>query len=492
MDNPIRSRRGVASVAAVTEAWAVPGYDVQELLGFGATGEVWRARSLASGELVALKRVRPDAPPAAVDALRREVAVLATLDTPYVVRLREVLGEGADTVLVLDLAGGGSLAALLARRGHLDPGEVVTVAAPLASALAAAHARGLVHGDVTPANVLFTTEGMPLLSDLGLARLAGSAGPVDGTAEYVDPVVAAGGAPDAASDVWALGAVCHHMLAGTPPHDGGSVGEVLDAARAGSRAPLGLLAPTAPRPLVAAVEAALSADPSLRPSASELAALLRRSHAVAPVRLSGVPAAADAPDVRPTHAVHAGVVEVAAPVSRRRPSRRVLVGAGAVVALLLAAAAGWASGRTAPADLVTVAPSPVAPAAAAGLPDWASTIDRLDAARAAAFATADAARLRDVYAPGSPPLVADTRAVGALRAAGRTARGVRHAVRRVTQTSYDGTVVRLRVVDVLAGYDLVARDGSVLGRTAERAESSYDVELVRTPDGWRVRAIRPV
>jgi hypothetical protein len=62
----------------------------------------------------------------------------------------------------------------------------------------------------------------------------------------------------------------------------------------------------------------------------------------------------------------------------------------------------------------------------------------------------------------------------------------------VVQTSYDGTLARLRVVDVLAGYDLVARDGSVLGRTAPRAESSYDVELVRTVDGWRVRAIRPV
>ncbi|MCU1591745.1 MAG: Serine/threonine protein kinase, partial [Frankiales bacterium] len=246
----------------MTEVWALPGYDVQALIGFGATGEVWRARELSTGADVALKRLRPGADPAAVLALRREASVLRALDTPYVVRLRAVLGEGEDTVLVLDLAVGGSLAALLTRRGTLDPSEVVTIAGPLAQALAAAHGCGLVHGDVTPSNVLFTADGMPLLADLGLARLAGeSLATVDGTAEYVDPAVAAGGRPDAASDVWALAAVCHHMLSGCAPHDGDSADDVLDAARAGARAPLGLLAPSAPRPLVAAIEQALQADP---------------------------------------------------------------------------------------------------------------------------------------------------------------------------------------------------------------------------------------
>ena len=102
------------------------------MLGFGSSGEVWRARDLATGEDVALKRLRPGAGPDAVEALRREAAVLRTLDTPYVVGLRDVLGTGAEAVLVLDLAAGGSLATLLSRRGRLSPGEVVTVAAPLA------------------------------------------------------------------------------------------------------------------------------------------------------------------------------------------------------------------------------------------------------------------------------------------------------------------------------------------------------------------------
>lgn len=251
----------------MADLWQLPGYDVLELVGFGATGEVWRARETATGDTVALKRLRPGADAAAVEALRREAALLRSLQTPYVVRLRAVVGEGDGTVLVLDHAGGGSLATLLLHRGRLEPGEVVTIAVPLAEALAVAHARGLVHGDVTPSNVLFTSGGMPLLADLGVARVAPSPlAAVDGTAEYVDPAVAAGGDPGPASDVWGLAAVCHHLLAGTPPHDGPTVDDVLLAAAAGDRAPLGLLAPVAPRPLVAAVESALAADPADRKS----------------------------------------------------------------------------------------------------------------------------------------------------------------------------------------------------------------------------------
>ncbi|MCW2620869.1 MAG: Serine/threonine protein kinase, partial [Frankiales bacterium] len=286
--------------------WTLPGYEIQELLGFGATGEVWRARSTATGETVALKRLRPGVGPEAVSALRREAAVLRTLETPFIVRLRAVVGAGAEAVLVLDHAAGGSLASLLSRRGVLPPGEVVTVAAPLAQALAVAHARGLVHGDVSPANVLFTGDGMPLLTDLGLARsVAEPRGnePLHATAEYLDPAVAAGADPGPASDVWALGALCFHLLAGTPPYEGELVGQVLDAARTRSRAPLGLLAPHVPRALVAVVEGALHDDPTRRPSAGALAVALQRAQTSVPVRLDDDPTVDVAPAGRVTHAV---------------------------------------------------------------------------------------------------------------------------------------------------------------------------------------------
>jgi hypothetical protein len=477
----------------VTEVWALPGYDVQALIGYGATGEVWRARELATGAAVALKRLRPDADPAALEALRREAAVLRTLDTPYVVRLRAVLGEGADTVLVLDLAGGGSLAGLLARRGSLDPGEVITIAAPLAQALAAAHACGLVHGDVTPSNVLFTNEGMPLLTDLGLARLAGEVlSGVDGTAEYVDPAVAGGGQPDAAADVWALAAVCHHLLSGTPPHDGDSADDVLAAARSGARAPLGLLAPSAPRPLVAAIESALQADPAARPDAAGFASALRRAHAAAPVRLTGaVPAAAPGPEARATHAVHAEAPAPAGP-AQPRDLRRVLIGAAAVTLLALAACVGWLSGRSGSEAVAAAAvPAVSASPAASPQPEWARVLDRLDATRAAAFADGDLSELGRVDAAGSSLLAADQVALGRLVVAGQRARGVRHTVRGLRAEDVARDRVTLQVTDVLAAYDVVDATGRVLQRTAPRGAASFVVTLVRTASGWRLSSVVP-
>jgi hypothetical protein len=484
----------------VTEVWAVPGYDVQAMIGYGATGEVWRARELASGATVALKRLRAGTDLAAVEALRREASVLRSLDTPYVVRLRAVLGEGADTVLVLDHAPGGSLAALLTRRGSLDPAEVVTVAAPLAQALAAAHACGLVHGDVTPANILFTAEGMPLLADLGLARFAGaSVAGVDGTAEYVDPAVAAGGEPDEAADVWALAAVCHHMLCGTPPHEGDSADSVLDAARAGVRAPLGLLAPSAPRALVSAIEHALQPDTALRPDAAAFASALRRSHAAAPVRLSGTPlAAVPGPDVRATHVVQPAPPPAPVPVAGGTRRRRLVIAGAAAGLLATAAVAGWLSGRSGPVQLASVAAAtPAASAAPAKVssvaitPGWREILGSLDRARAYAFATGDPAALAAVYAPGSPGLAADRAAIARLRAAGCRARGVRHTIRSLAEISHDDRTVVLRVVDELSAYDVVEASGRVVQHTSPRAAMPFVVRIVETPAGWRLAAVTP-
>ena len=500
----------------MNEVWSLPGYDVQAMVGFGSTGEVWRARELATGDTVALKRLREGADPLALEALRREASLLRTLDTPYVVRLRAVVGD----VLVLDHAPGGSLATLLVRRGTLDAGEVVTIAGPLASALACAHGLGLVHGDVSPANVLFTSDGMPLLADLGVARVVGeSRATVEGTAEYVDPAVAAGADPDAASDVYALAAVCFHLLAGTPPHDGDTIAEVLGAVAAGERAPLGLLAPAVPRALVAAVEAGLCADRARRPDAVAFASLLRRAHAAAPVRLTGGPPLA--PEVRATHVVRAAPTQVPTGQRRarfgRRPARvslakvslaRVLAGAGLVLLVGLAAAVGWLSGRGQAPTAAALAPevsratvasrAPVesqAPAAGAivGVPvtpaQWAQQLDALDTARAAAFAAADPSRLSAVWAPGSSGLAGDTAAVAGLRVAGGTAHGLRHALSSVRVSSTSAKRAQLQVVDVLHAHEVRSADGTVVGRFAARGSARWVVELVATADGWRLLSV---
>ena len=283
----------------------VPGFDAVELLGFGSGGEVWLARERASGLPVALKRLRPGADLAARDRLRREAAVLAGVDHPHIVRLRGVHGEadGDGLVLVLDLAAGGSLTRLLALRGRLNPGEVVTLVVPLAQALAAVHSQGLVHGDVAPANVLFAAEGRPVLSDLGVSRLIGEpAGASFGTTGFLDPAVAAGAMPGPASDVHGLAATALAALTGTAPYD-----------EFGCRRTL----PEDIHPgLLGALEPAMAADPRDRPSAEALAVAVFDAAPAAPVRLEDTPSAAS---VTPRHTAAARDEEHAIGVAARRP-----------------------------------------------------------------------------------------------------------------------------------------------------------------------------
>ncbi|MQA32450.1 serine/threonine-protein kinase [Modestobacter roseus] len=270
----------------------VPGYVLEEMLGRGGSGQVWRARPRDGGAPVAVKVLLRGDP----ERQEREARLLAELDHPHLVRLhrvvrREVRGGPAEVSLVLELLAGGSLAALLARRGRLRPGEVVTTVAPVAAALAQAHERGVVHGDLSPGNVLFTAEGRPVLTDLGTARLVGDTARAEVTPPYVDPVVARGGAPGPASDVFGVAAAAFHALTGIAPWNAADPGETLVVAAAGQLPDLALLAPEAPPELVRVVLRGLSADPHLRGTAAAFALDLRHACRPEPVRLpvTGVP-----------------------------------------------------------------------------------------------------------------------------------------------------------------------------------------------------------
>ncbi|WP_369137580.1 serine/threonine-protein kinase [Modestobacter versicolor] len=270
----------------------VPGHVLEELLGRGGSGQVWRARPRNGGPPVAVKvLVRGDAA-----RQEREAALLAELDHPHLVRLldvvrHEVRGGPAEVALVLELLTGGSLAALLARRGRLRPGEVVTTVAPVAAALAHAHDRGVVHGDLSPGNVVFTGEGRPVLTDLGTARLVGDTGRAEVTPAYVDPVVARGGAPGPASDVFGVAAAAFHALTGIAPWNAADPRGTLAVAAAGEVPDLALLAPEAPAELVRVIRRGMSPEPHQRGSAAAFALDLRHACRPEPVRLPvvGVP-----------------------------------------------------------------------------------------------------------------------------------------------------------------------------------------------------------
>ena len=265
--------------------WQLPGFVVGELLGSGISSEVWAARIAATGERVALKRVALTEPDA-LRAARTEAALLTALDHPHLVRLHALIPTPEAAVLVLDLADGGSLADMLARRSRLAVGEVVTALAPIGAALAYAHQRGVLHGDVTPGNVLFTSIGLPMLGDLGVARIVGDSGAVRCTPEYIDPAVARGFVPGPSSDVFMLGAIALRALTGSPVWRGTTTAGILADAAAGDLGHLRDRLAGLPPPIVAVLEQALVAEPHLRCTAAEFALDLRHSAVPMPVELS--------------------------------------------------------------------------------------------------------------------------------------------------------------------------------------------------------------
>src|SRR5579859_2966436 len=275
----------------------LPGYAVERLLGRGGSGDVWAARVRATGEPVALKWITRGTEAAGA----REAALLTALDHPHLVRVHDVVPDRDGAALVLDLADGGSLAELIAARGRLTPGEVVTALSPIASALAHAHANGVVHGDVTPGNILFTSAGLPLLADLGVARLRGDAAALDGTRctpEYVDPAVAAGCVPGPPSDVFMLAAVAVHALTGTPVWRGATADDKVAAAAAGAIGDVAdrLRVAAVPDEVAAVVARGVSLDPAARGTASEFALDLRHAAEPVPVDLHAGGARPPIPD----------------------------------------------------------------------------------------------------------------------------------------------------------------------------------------------------
>ncbi len=524
----------------------VPGYRLDRLLGRGGSGEVWRARPRDGGAPVAVKLL------VAGDSERqaREAALLGALDHPHLVRLHEVVhqprrGGPARVALVLDLLEGGSLAALLARRGRLRPGEVVTALAPVAAALACAHEQGVVHGDLSAGNVVFTAEGRPVLTDLGVARVLGEEAAGEVTPAYVDPAVARGGAPGPASDVFGVAAAAFHALTGVPPWNAATPADTLAVAAGGELPDLAELAPGVPGALLEVVGRGLSADPHARGSAAAFALDLRHACRPEPVRLpaAGVPDADLArtgrgPRTELTHQVPARHRR-AAPPEVRTPAgrswwpaellvRRAAAGIGVAALVLGAISLGLAMTRSGPGagpalpaataaaagesaqqgpapdaapepppeagPFLEPAPSPEpapAPGEATEAVDWTAVLTALYDRRAQAFATGSGALLEGVYPADSPLLTADRGYLESLTAAGEVLRGFAPSVSAVTVTdgpADDGTV-RVRLVDSWPEYAVVpvaAPGGPALRTVAGRGETPVDMVLVPAPGGWQI------
>ncbi|MDT7842781.1 serine/threonine-protein kinase [Streptomyces justiciae] len=267
-------------------------YLLEEPLGRGATGTVWRARQREAagaeaavqgqpGETVAIKVLKEElaSDPDIVMRFLRERSVLLRLTHPNIVRVRDLVVEGDLLALVMDLVDGPDLHRYLRENGPFSPVGAALLTAQIADALAASHTDGVVHRDLKPANVLLKQNGgqmHPMLTDFGIARLADSPGLTRthefvGTPAYVAPESAEGRPQTSAVDIYGAGILLYELVTGRPPFSGGSALEVLHQHLSSEpRRPS-----TVPDPLWTVIERCLRKNPDDRPSAENLARGLR-------------------------------------------------------------------------------------------------------------------------------------------------------------------------------------------------------------------------
>ncbi|WP_333753736.1 serine/threonine-protein kinase, partial [Streptomyces sp. IBSBF 2394] len=203
-------------------------YRLLSPLGEGGMGTVWRARDELLRREVAVKEVRAPAglPQADVGRmyarLEREAWAAARISHPNVVTVYDVATDGGRPWIVMELVRGLSLADLLDAEGPLEPGRAALIGAEVLAALRAAHAAGVLHRDVKPANVLLANDGRVVLTDFGIARVEGSealtmTGEVVGSPEFLAPERALGRTPGPASDLWSLGVLLYAAVEGVSP-----------------------------------------------------------------------------------------------------------------------------------------------------------------------------------------------------------------------------------------------------------------------------------
>jgi len=306
-------------------------YRLTRKLASGAMGAVWLAhdevlnRAIAAKQMLLPPGTADDEAEQARQRVLHEARVAARICHANAITIFDVADDGGEPVLIMEYLSCRTLAHVLAERGHLSPAEVARIGAPVAAALAAAHAQGVVHRDVKPANILLadSPDGLVKLTDFGIAHVngdvVGAAGPLIGSPAYVAPESIRGAEPTPAADVFSLGATLYRAVEGHLIYgDLAKRADVLQAA-----ADHRIVPPRHAGPLTPLLRAMLTPDPAQRPTMREVHHRLR---AVLAETTSSTPAP-DQPDSAPA----------------RRPTRsrprnrqpRTLVTTGSIVTIVL-------------------------------------------------------------------------------------------------------------------------------------------------------------
>ena len=520
----------------------IPGCDPVRRLGGGASGTVWLVQPRDGTGPWAAKCLRPDPAGSGADGhneseITQEWRILAQYDHEHLVRVHDVVPLGGDDgngwALLMDYAAGGSVRDIVAARGPLTPGEVVTVLTPLGGVLSYLHGRGVVHGDVSPGNVLLTAHGKPLLGDLGCGRMTGQ--PHDSPGGTPGFSCAQDVGATAAADVYAMAAVGWYALTGSAPPP------------ARERMPLSLSVPGVPAELAAALEAGLAENAAQRPTPAALAQAVFRSARAEPVALAQAVHPSVLPDLltrrRPREprrrgpgrlfpkgggrpSVHGLPSWLRRHRSRHLSRRWITVAAG--IAVLAAVLSGWqlvagsvqagvpelAGGGTPTA--VSVPPSADGGSAAAlaalgavagrvpgeirnGLvsEDPAKALPALAWLRSYALSTANASLLVAVNAPGSPALKADTATLRALTGAKHSYSGLETTVSAAREQSRSkpagaapatATVAATVTTSPFAENDAT---GAVVYQQQRQQQQKLRIVLVLLRGRWVIQEILP-
>jgi serine/threonine protein kinase len=292
------------TVAILMAGAAMGPYLVEEQLGQGGMGEIYRARDTRLGRAVALKLLSPAlaADEAALERFRREAQAISALNHPNVCTIHDIGAESGRPYLVIELLEGQTLKERIAE-GPFSLEELVPVVTGILNGLEAAHAAGLVHRDIKPANVFLTRNGLVKILDFGLAKGAGpesaplgfedsltAPGTTVGTISYMSPEQARGRTVDARSDLFACGVTLYEMATGSLPFRGDSWAATIDAVlNRTPRAPRQLNRALAPE-IEAVILRAIEKDPQSRyQSAADMRADLQRAQRAIDARNAPLP-----------------------------------------------------------------------------------------------------------------------------------------------------------------------------------------------------------
>ncbi len=257
---------------------SVGGYQLISRLGRGGMGAVFKARQTSMDRVVALKILPPRLARDAqfVERFLREARAAGRLSHPNIVSGIDAGEADGYYYFAMEYVEGETLHELIKRQGQLDQSEALRLAAQIASALAHAHAHGLVHRDVKPQNVIVAADGTAKLCDLGLARSTEedqgltATGTALGTPHYIAPEQVEGrGDVDRRADLYALGATLYHMLAGSPPFTAATGAKVMAMHLSEPPPPLGQAAPGVSPALAALVARLLEKEPDGRCQSAE-------------------------------------------------------------------------------------------------------------------------------------------------------------------------------------------------------------------------------